>query len=317
MKIRKFAYALFCLAFPFSCSNESPNENLPSDELPLSLQKISNRIGVEEAYRNYVEEAGAFLDEQFPSKSRSSRAANSVSALLFGDVKASVMKSDKYNEYKDLGISDTLAYVFNFGDSSGFVIVSNNKRVETPVFAFTEKGTLLNGKTDNPGLALFLNRLEGYVLKSIAKSGKDDEKKEAMAVAQKGPIDPFFLFLLRPIVKPLLSVAWGQRMPFNEHLDYGSCSTTSNRRFLAGCVATATAQIMSYWKYPTTLSGSSYFYDWGLLKNYMDSSAFYQSTSEAASARGNLGTVFNSASTITFETNNHSYDSIKVSLVYR
>jgi len=88
---------------------------LLSGELPLSLQKVSNRIGVEEAYRDYAEEAIAFLDEQSPSESRSSRAVNSISALLFGDVKASAMKSGKY---KDLGISDTLAYVFNFGDSN-------------------------------------------------------------------------------------------------------------------------------------------------------------------------------------------------------
>ena len=268
MKIQKFTYALFCFAFLFSCSNEY----LPSGELPIKLQKISNRIGVEEAYRDYVEEAIAFLDEQSLSKSRSSRAVNSVSSLLFGDVKASAMKSGKY---KNLEISDTLAYVFNFGDSSGFVIVSNDKRVEIPLFAFTEKGSLLNGKTDNPGLALFLERLEGYVLNSIAKSGKNDEKKEVMTVAQRGPI--YYLIGARPIVNPLVSVAWGQGKPFNNNVG-GQCNNngTGNNKYQAGCVATAIAQIMSYWKYPTNLGGITY--NWTTLNNYKKNDDFNQSS---------------------------------------
>jgi hypothetical protein len=288
MKIQKFACALFSLAFLFSCSNDGSNENLPSGEFPLSLQKISNRIGVEEAYRNYVEGAIAFLDEQSPSKSRSSRAVNSVSALLFGDVKASAMKSGKY---KDLGISDTLAYIFNFGDSSGFVIVSNDKRVKTPLFAFTEKGTLLDGKTDNPGLALFLERLEGYVLNSIAGSGKDDEKKEAIAVAQRGPLNPFGF---RIVADRSVPVTWGQGKPFNNNLRYDNCygqGTANNGRVWAGCVATAIAQIMSYWKYPSTLGNGSN-YNWTILNNYKDTNDFKQSTSEAATARSQVADLF-------------------------
>jgi hypothetical protein len=256
MKMQKFACALFSLVFLFSCSDES----LPSDgELPLNMQKISNRIVMEEAI-NYVEEARVFLDEQSPSKSRSSRAVNSVSALLFGDVKASMMKSGKY---KDIGVSDTLAYVFNFGDSSGFVIVSNDKRVETPLFAFAEKGTLINGKTDNPGLALFLKRLEGYVLESIAKSGKDEEKKEVMAVAQRGPLYPIGA---RLVASRLVPVEWGQKEPFNDKLEYRGCPNTSNGRVLAGCVATAVAHIMSYWKHPKAIGSTSY--NWTLLNSY-------------------------------------------------
>jgi len=301
MKMREFACMLFCLAFLLSCSNEGSNENSPSGELPLSLLKISNRIGVEEAYRDYVEGARAFLDEQTPSKSRSSRAVNSVSVLLFDDVKTSAMKSDKYKEYKDLGISDTLAYVFNFGDSSGFVIVSNDKRVKTPLFAFTEKGTLLNGKTDNPGFALFLERLEGYVLNSIAESGKDDEKKESMVVAQSGPIHPIDFIGARPIVDPLLSVEWGQGGPFNNNLEYQNCygdSTANNGLVATGCVPTAIAQIMSYWKYPDSLNGTTS-YSWSNLNTFKRSNNFYASPSDnvfirmrKASARAQVADLF-------------------------
>jgi hypothetical protein len=254
MKIRKIVCALFSFVFLFSCSDE----NLPEAEISQNMQKVSNRIGMEEAM-NLVEEARTLLDENSPSKSRSSRAVNSVSALLFGNVKASAMKSGKY---KDLGVSDTLAYVFNFGDSSGYAIVSKDKRVENPLFAFTERGTLINGKTDNPGLALFLERLEGYVLESIAKSGKDGEQK-LMVAARGGPTS----LPLNVLVSPLIPVAWGQGYPYNGFLKHDNCATTWNGRVVTGCAATAVAHIMSYFEYPTSI-GSSSSYSWGFLKRY-------------------------------------------------
>jgi hypothetical protein len=259
MKIQKFALALFSLVFLF--------ENSLANELS---QKTSNRISMEDAI-NLAEEAKILLDEESPLKSRLNRAVNSVSALVFGDVKASAMKSGKY---KDLGVSDTLAYVFNFGDSSGYVIISNDKRVENPLFAFTKKGSLVNGKTDNPGLALFLERLEGYVLESIAKSEKGDEKKEVMAVAQKGPVNPASLSI-RILVNPLVPVEWDQDDPFNNNLEHRGCSPwPSNGKVPTGCAATAAAQIMSYWKYPTSIIDGT-IYDWTVLNNRKHSDDFY------------------------------------------
>jgi hypothetical protein len=120
---------------------------------------------------------------------------------------------------------------------------------------------------------LFLERLEGYVLESIAKSEKGEEKKEVMAVAQKGPYDPYFLDIM---LNPLVSVKWGQEKPFNNNLEYKGCSPRpSNGRVWAGCTATATAHIMSYWKYPTTINNKTY--NWESLNNYKNSDAFYSS----------------------------------------
>jgi hypothetical protein len=278
MKMQKFARVLFSLTFLFSCSDES----LPEAELTLNLQKISNRIGTEEAI-NYVEEVGGFLDEISPSTSGYSRAVNSVSALVFSDVKASAMKPSKY---KDLGISDTLAYVFNFGDSSGYVIVSNDKRVENPLFVFVEKGRLINGKTDNPGLALFLERLEDYVMESIAKS--DAAERKVMMVAQKGPVNNPFLNL-KHVVGPLVPVEWGQEEPFWLKLNAPQCY---NGYYLTGCSATAVAQIMSSFKYPTSLGGMTY--EWNFLNSYKKWNSFYSSgnTSNDLLAREMVSDLF-------------------------
>ena len=47
------------------------------------------------------------------------------------------------------------------------------------------------------------------------------------------------------VVSPLVSCNWNQRAPF-----YNQCPTSGTQHCLTGCVATAMAQVMYYWKYP-------------------------------------------------------------------
>lgn len=258
MKMRKICQCIVFFAFLFSCSDE----NLPSSgEFLPKMLGTSNRIDIKEA-ASLAEDIATLLDEKQPSKSGSGRKVNSVSVLRFGNIKSSVLRS---GEYDDIGISDTLAYVFNFEDSLGYAIVSNDKRVDSPLLAFVKKGSLINGQTDNPGLILFLERLEGYVLESIIKSSKTYEQKPETA-AQRGASVVFE-------VGPLVSVEWGQQKPFSNNVG-GQCDSTNNGKYRAGCVATTTAQIMSYWEYPASLPGSSTSYSWSLINKYKHSADF-------------------------------------------
>jgi len=274
MKKQLFACILFSLAFLFSCSDENlPSDSLSNGKYLAKVQNTNNRIGMAEAM-SQVERAIDFLDKEHPLESKLSRTVNSVSILYFGEIKSSMMKSGKYDA---LDISDTLAYVFNFEDSLGFVIISNDKRIENPLLAFTKKGSLVNGETDNPGLMIFLERLEGYVLESIAKSGSKTEEQRAIDVAQRwiysGPP-------LDTVVRPLVPVEWGQGKPFNSAVG-GQCNnSTGNNKYWAGCIATAVAQIMSYWEYPATLGGNSY--SWALLNHYKHGSDFEPSPTDNA-----------------------------------
>ncbi|MDR2582599.1 MAG: C10 family peptidase [Fibromonadaceae bacterium] len=275
MKIRNFICLLFSLAFLFSCSDENlPSDNLSKVEPLAKVQDTNYRIDMAAA-TNLIEEAITFLDKEHPSESKSSRRVNSVSILRFGEIKSSMMKS---GEYRGLDISDTLAYVFNFGDSLGYVIISNDVRVESPLLAFTKKGSLVNGKTDNPGLKIFLERLEGYMLESIAKFGKADDQKE-MIIAQRGP----YLGPLEIAVEPLVPVEWGQGMPFNDNVGGQCINNTGNNKYLAGCAATATAQIMAHWKYPTSMGNTSY--NWALLTKYKHGNDFYPSSTDSPTER--------------------------------
>jgi len=248
MKVQKMAY-IFFLASLFSCSDENlSNNDLSNGEPLLKVQNSSDRIGKEEAM-NQVNEVIAFLDREHPSEFKSNRKVNSVSALLFTDIKSSILKS---NEDRALEISDTLAYVFNFEDSLGYAIVSNDKRIGSPLFAFVKKGSLVNGNTDNPGLALFLKMLEGYVLKSIKEYDKTAGQKF-------GPTS----IPLDTVVKPLVPVEWGQHEPFWLKLTTPLCPYGY---FVTGCVATTMAHIMSYWEYPNDINNISI--NWTNLNKY-------------------------------------------------
>ncbi len=77
-------------------------------------------------------------------------------------------------------------------------------------------------------------------------------------------------------VGPLLTTAWGQKAPYNLQTPDKNCSSGYT---LTGCVATAWAQVLNYWKWP--LQGeASHVYDWisdtGTIQLFVDfSSASY------------------------------------------
>lgn len=50
---------------------------------------------------------------------------------------------------------------------------------------------------------------------------------------------------------PLLSTAWEQGMGYNDLCPFQGCSVPANGHALTGCVATAMAQIMRYYEYPS------------------------------------------------------------------
>jgi len=62
----------------------------------------------------------------------------------------------------------------------------------------------------------------------------------------------------------LLSSNWHQGPPYNNDCPYQGCASPANGRAIVGCVATAGAQIMRYWGWPSWGEGSPYSddYDW-------------------------------------------------------
>ena len=122
--------------------------------------------------------------------------------------------------------SDTPYYIFNDAHGRGFVIVAGND-VMGEILAYSTENTLdtLNA---NPCVKWLL---EGY------RQTYDDVKNEKVAASQASPRAATFL----QTVSPLLKTKWGQSHPFNAQTGYP----------YSGCVATAVAQMMYYYQWPT------------------------------------------------------------------
>ena len=103
-----------------------------------------------------------------------------------------------------------------------------------------------------------------------------------------------------PSIAPLMDIEWAQDEPFNR-----SCPILGSQRCVAGCIATATAEIMRYWQYPTTGRGthsykwnevtrstdfSEHTYNWSLMpKKYISGSYTEDQANEVAKLFYDIG----------------------------
>lgn len=119
-------------------------------------------------------------------------------------------------------------YVFNVGGKDdGFVIVSGDDRME-PVFGYCTSGNYdVNNVPD--GLKWML---ETYTMQ-VESLGKTSEVKRSVSVK-------------REAISPLIQTHWNQGAPYNL-----LCPEEDGEKCLTGCVATAMAQIMYYFKCPS------------------------------------------------------------------
>ena len=118
-------------------------------------------------------------------------------------------------------------YVFNAADGSAFVIVAGDDRA-VDVLACGNHAIDMNDVPCNMQWLLSHYKSQMEYLRS-----HPDVK---MRATRQNSV----------VVSPLVSCTWNQRSPF-----YNQCPTSGTQHCLTGCVATAMAQVMHYWKYPT------------------------------------------------------------------
>lgn len=129
--------------------------------------------------------------------------------------------------------SDCPFYIFNNKEKASFVIISGDSRMKT-VLGYSDN-TSFSSEAIPCGLAMLLSHYASQYayLNEIGIAGKTSERGDYSTTYND--------------VEPLLTSAWGQDSPFNDNCPVG-CP--------CGCVATAMAQIMRYYKYPETGKGS-------------------------------------------------------------
>ena len=119
-------------------------------------------------------------------------------------------------------------YVFNDKANGGYVVASGEQRMPAIL------GYSLSGSYDEDNapdnLKAWLDMYAGQV--AYLQSHPDAGVMEADTVK-------------RDSIAPLLKCFWGQREPYNNQ-----CPNVGGQKTLTGCVATAMAQIMYYWKWP-------------------------------------------------------------------
>ena len=129
-------------------------------------------------------------------------------------------------------------YVFNVGQRQGFVIVSGDDRAPE-ILGYSDEGEF-DAENIPSNMKAFL---QGYVeeIQDIVQTTGARKKSAPRKV-------------VRSSIHPLLSCLWGQGSPYNNQ-----CPTIDGSKAVAGCVATAMAQVMYYHRWPvekTTTVGS-------------------------------------------------------------
>lgn len=136
--------------------------------------------------------------------------------------------------------NDTLLYVFNFNDAQGFAVVSASRQTEA-LIAVVENGSYEPGRqTGNPGFDLYMERARAYV------EAEDAKVDDAVTRATSGPMmcKPVYDTVFYQKIEPRVPVRWGQ---------HGSMGLYCPNE-TSGCVNTAIAQMLTYFKYPKSLN---------------------------------------------------------------
>lgn len=126
-------------------------------------------------------------------------------------------------------INDGGYRVFNAADGNGFVVVSTDSNMPE-IIAYSYTSSINVDKLP----AGFVDYLNDYT--SIANAVREGEMESLAARRYADAV---------PVVGPLCSSQWGQEAPFNN-----DCPKANSKQCLTGCVATAMAQIMYYYKWP-------------------------------------------------------------------
>lgn len=131
-------------------------------------------------------------------------------------------------------IADAGYRVFNATNGKGFVIVSTDSNMPE-IIAYSNSSSINVDKLP----AGFVDYLNDYT--SIANAVRKGEMEPLSARRYAEAV---------PVIGPLCSSQWGQGAPF-----YNDCPKANSKPCVTGCVATAMAQIMYYYKWPVVGRG--------------------------------------------------------------
>jgi len=146
--------------------------------------------------------------------------------------------------------SEKIVYYYVFNSDNGFIIISGDDAVY-PVLAYsTESKFILENQPNN--IKKWLENYKqqiNYIVTNNIKATKEIKEKWNNSIQNRNSNST-------TSVSPLITVNWGQSPYVNDLCPYDSNAGSGNGyHAVTGCPATAMAQIMKYWNYPTTGTG--------------------------------------------------------------
>ena len=143
-------------------------------------------------------------------------------------------------------VSRDCYYVVNF--NNGFVIISADDRVE-PILGYSTTSTF-NTQSMPDNVTYWM---DGY-RQTIAEMISNDRSASEEVSQHWYNLKHNIIESSRNAVGPLVQTTWNQEPYYNNYCPVDAANTYSGHA-VTGCVATAMAQIIRYWEYPTTGSG--------------------------------------------------------------
>ncbi|MFR9166746.1 MAG: C10 family peptidase [Dysgonomonas sp.] len=187
--------------------------------------------------KNALLEARKFLEKQKESGKKTAAGSKELSvAYTCVDTRKTQSSSQ-----------DVYYYVFNVGKDNGFIIISGDERAKT-VLGYTDTGDFdIEQLSDNfrYWLSFYQKELDALFKQPISSLSNKDTKKEM----QSDP-DGFAKEIL-----PLVTAEWGQDAPYNDKCPQMLNDEGEYQNTITGCVATAMAQAMYYYKWPEKGNG--------------------------------------------------------------
>lgn len=182
---------------------------------------------------------------------------------------------------------DTALYIVDFENNGGWAIIAGDARLPETILAYSDEGSLENYAEDE-GFSVFMNYLTNYYDSCIVNF---EMEKDSLVdiICEKSGLTPDSLTCLSKkqappafnkddivdewststawyntfAVEPLVPVSWKQRDEYNEVLQQ-----IKGKDYRLGCTSLATAQLMTYWKYPQNFYANGVYIDWSEITKY-------------------------------------------------
>jgi hypothetical protein len=148
----------------------------------------------------------------------------------------------------DLRADGAVLYNVYNREGGGFAIVAADD-VSTPLIGYSYTGSY-DPNDLAPSFVAWMKAVERGISKAIAEEREPEKRiSNAWRAYLSGDITPL---RSETAVSPFVKTKWNQMDPYNQ-----KCPTVGGKRPPTGCVATAMAQVMKYYNWPTQGTGNS------------------------------------------------------------